>query len=103
MAVAMDGLADAEQKAVEADKEAAKKREIAETARTKLLELENNPQNTEEDLETELKTASDNAEKEADKAFRKSAKARARFEEAAKIVKELDPTTESKKKKDHLS
>ncbi len=96
MAVAMDALADAEKKAVEAEKEAAKTREVAETARAKLLELENNTRDTEEDLRTEFKTAADNAEKEADKAFRKAAKARAKVEEAAKIVKELDPTAESK-------
>ncbi|MGD9231322.1 MAG: amino acid permease, partial [Desulfobacterales bacterium] len=100
MAVAMDALADAEKKAVEAEKEAAKTREIAEAARAKLLELENNIRHTKEDLRTQLKTAADNAEKEADKAFRKAAKARAKVEEAAKIVKELDPTAESKEKKE---
>ncbi|MBW2054264.1 MAG: amino acid permease [Deltaproteobacteria bacterium] len=100
MAVAMDALADAEKKAVEVEKEAAKTREIAETARGKLLELENNTGDTEEDLGTKLKTAADNAEKEADKAFRKAAKARAKVEEAAKIVKELDPTAESIEKKE---
>ena len=100
MAVAMDALADAEKKAVEAEKDAAKTREIAESARAKLLELENNTRHTEEDLRTKLKTAADNAEKEADKAFRKAAKARAKVEEAAKIVKELDPTAESKEKKE---
>jgi hypothetical protein len=94
MAVAMDALADAEKKAVEAEKEAAKTREVAETARAKLMELENNTADTQEDLMTKLKTAADTAEKEADKAFRKAAKARAKVEEAAKIVKELDPTTE---------
>jgi len=46
-----------------------------------------------------LKTAADNSEKEADKAFRKAAKARAKVEEAAKIVKELDPTADSIEKK----
>ena len=100
IAVAMDALADAEKKAVEAEKEAAKTREIAETARAKLLELENNAGQSEEDLGTQLKTAADNAEKEADKVFRKAAKARAKVEEAAKIVKELDPTAESIEKKE---
>jgi amino acid transporter len=100
MAVAMDALADAEKKAVEAEKEAAKTREIAETARAKLMELENNTGDAEEDPGTKLKTAADNAEKEADKAFRKAAKARAKVEEAAKIVKELDPTAESIEKKE---
>ncbi|MBU0769514.1 MAG: amino acid permease, partial [Proteobacteria bacterium] len=95
MAAAMDALADAEKKSVEAEKEAAKAREIAETAGEKLLELENDTQHAEEDLRTKLKTAADNAEKEADKAFRKAAKARAKVEEAAKVVKELDPTAES--------
>lgn len=95
MAAAMDALADIEKKAVEAEKEAAKTREIAETAGAKLLELENNTRHAEEDLRTKLKTAADNAEKEADKAFRKAAKARAKVEEAAKVVKELDPTAES--------
>ena len=100
MAAAMDALADAEKKAVEAEKETARTREIAETARAKLLELENNTPHTQEDLRTELKTAADNAEKEVDKAFRKAAKARAKVEEAAKIVKELDPTAESIEKKE---
>jgi len=100
MAVAMDALADAEKKAVEAEKEADKSREIAETARAKLMELENNTGDTEEDLETKLKTAADTAEKEADKAFRKAAKARAKVEEAVKIVKELDPTVESTEEKE---
>lgn len=100
MAVAMDALADAEKKAVEAEKEAAKTREIAEKAGAKLLELGKNTRHTEEDLRTKLKTAADNAEKEADKAFRKAAKARAKVEEAAKIVKELDPTAESIEKKE---
>jgi amino acid transporter len=100
MAVAMDALADVEKKAVEAEKEAAKTREIAETARAKLMELENNIGDTEEDLGTQLKTAADTAEKEADKAFRKAAKARAKVEEAAKIVKELDPTADSTEKKE---
>ncbi|MGD9334981.1 MAG: amino acid permease, partial [Desulfobacterales bacterium] len=100
MAVAMDALADAEKKAVEAEKEADKTREIAETARAKLQELDNNNRQTEEDLWTKLKSAADNAEKEADKAFRKWAKARAKVEEAAKIVKELDPTLESIEKKE---
>jgi len=79
---------------------AAKTREIAETVREKLLELENNTGDTEEDLGTKLKTAADNAEKEADKAFRKAAKARAKVEEAAKIVRELNPTPESIEKKE---
>ena len=87
-------------KAVEAEKEAAKTREISETAREKLMELENNTGDTEEDLGTKLKTAVDNTEKEADKAFRKAAKARAKVEEAAKIVKKLDPTAESIDKKE---
>ena len=100
MAVAMDALADAEKKAVEAEKEAAKTREIAEKAGAKLLELGKNTRHTEEDLRTKLKTAADNAEKEADKAFRKAAKARGKVEEAAKIVKELDPTVESKEKRE---
>ena len=100
MAVAMDALTDAEKKAVEAEKEAAKTREIAETARTKLMELENNTGDTEEDLGTKLKIAADNAKKEADKAFLKAAKARVKVEEAAKIVKELDPTAESTEKKE---
>ena len=100
MAVAMDALADTEKKAVEAEKEAAKTREIAETARAKLMELENNTGDTEEELGTKLKTAADTAEKEADKAFRKAAKARAKVEEAAKIVKELDPTAESTEEKE---
>jgi hypothetical protein len=64
------------------------------------VELENNTGDTEEDLRTKLKTAADIAEKEADKAFRKAAKARAKVEEAAKIVKELDPTAESIEKKE---
>ena len=92
----MDALADVQKKAVEAEKEAAKARGIAETARAKLLELESNTRHIEEDLRIELKTAADNAEKEADKAFRKAAKARAKVEEAARDVKELDPTAESK-------
>ena len=100
MAVAMDALADTEKKAVEAEKEAAKTQEIAETARAKMLELGKNNLHTEEDLRTKLKTAADNAEKEADKAFRKAAKARAKVEEAAKIVKELNPTAESIEKKE---
>jgi amino acid transporter len=100
MAAAMDALADAEKKAAEAEKEAAKTREIAETARAKLLELENNTRHTDEDLRTKLKTAADDAEKEADKAFRKAAKARAKVEDAAKIVKELDPTAESIEKRE---
>jgi hypothetical protein len=100
MAVAMDALADAEKKAVEAEKEATKTREIAETARAKLLELENNSRYSQEDLRTQLKTAADSAAKEADKAFRKAAKARAKVEEAARIVKELDPTADSKEKKE---
>jgi amino acid transporter len=100
MAAAMDAFADAEKKAVETEKEAAKTREIAEMARAKLLELENNTGDIEEDLGTKLKTAADNAEKEADKAFRKAAKVRAKVEEAAKIVKELDPTAESTEKKE---
>jgi hypothetical protein len=100
MAAAMDAFADAEKKAVETEKEAAKTREIAEMARAKLLELENNTGDIEEDLGTKLKTAADNAEKEADKAFRKAAKVRAKAEEAAKIVKELDPTAESIEKKE---
>jgi len=100
MAAAMDALADAEKKAADAEKEAAKTREIAETARAKLLELENNTRHTDEDLRTKLKTAADDAEKEADKAFRKAAKARAKVEDAAKIVKELDPTAESIEKKE---
>jgi amino acid transporter len=91
MAVAMDALADAEKKAVEAEKEVAKIRETAETAKAKLLDLENNTQHTEKDLWIELKTAVDNAEKEVDKAFRKAAKAKAKAEDVAKIVKELDP------------
>jgi amino acid transporter len=99
MAIAMDTLADAEKKAVEAEKEATKTQEIAETARAKLLELENNTRNTQEDLGTKLKTAANNAKKEADKAFRKASKARAKVEEAAKIVKELDPTAELLEKK----
>jgi hypothetical protein len=100
MAVAMDALADAEKKAVEAEKEVAKTREIAESARAKLLELENNTGHTEVDLRIKLKTVADDAEKEADKAFRKTAKARSKVEEAAKIVKELDPTAESKEKRE---
>ena len=100
MAVAMDALADTEKKAVEAEKEAAKTREIAETARAKLMELENNTGDTEEELGTKLKIAADTAEKEADKAFRKADKARAKVEEAAKIVKELDPTAESTEEKE---
>jgi amino acid transporter len=100
MAAAMDALADAEKKAVEAEKEAAKTREIAESAKAKLMELENNTGSTEEDLRTKLKTAADIAEKEADKAFRKAAKARAKVEQAAKIVKGLDPTAESTEKKE---
>jgi amino acid transporter len=100
MAVAMDALADAETKAVEAEKEATKTREIAETASAKLLELENNTGQSEEDLGAQLKTAADNSDKEADKAFRKAAKARAKVEEAAKIVKELDPTADSIEKKE---
>ncbi len=95
MAVAMDALSDVEKKAVKAEKEAVKTEEIAETARAKLLELENNTRQTEEDLRTELKTAADDAEKEADKAFRKAGKEKAKVEEAAKLVKELDPTAES--------
>ena len=62
--------------------------------------MENNTQHTEEDLRTKLKTAAVNAEKEADKALRKAAKARAKIEGAAKIVKELDPTAELKEKKE---
>jgi hypothetical protein len=100
MAAAMDALGDAEKKALEAEKEAAKTREVAETARAKLMELENNTGQSQEDLGTKLKTAADIAEKEADKAFRKAAKARAKVEEAAKIVKELDPTAESIEKKE---
>jgi len=100
MAVAMDALADAEKKAVEAEKEVAKIRETAGTAREKLLELKKNTQHTGEDLRKELKTAADNAEKEVDKAFRKAAKAKAKVEEAAKIVKELDPAAESKEIKE---
>ena len=100
IAAAMDALADAEKKAVEAEKEAAKTREVAETARAKLLELENSTRDSQEDLGTQLKTAADTAEKEADKAFRKAAKARAKVEEAARIVKELDPTAESTEKKE---
>ncbi len=100
MATAMDALADAEKKAVEAEKEASRTREIAETAGAKLLELENNTQHTEEDVRTKLKAAAVNAEKEADKAFRKAAKARAKVEDAAKIVKDLDPTSELKEKKE---
>ncbi|MGD2029177.1 MAG: amino acid permease [Desulfobacterales bacterium] len=100
MAVAMDALADAEKKAVEAEKEATKTREIAETARAKLLELENNSRYSQEDLRTQLKTAADSAAKEADKAFRKAAKARAKVEEAAKIVKKLNPTVESIEQKE---
>ncbi len=100
MAAAMDALADAEKKAVEAEKEASRTREIAETAGAKLLELENNTQHTEEDVRTKLKAAAVNAEKEADKAFRKAAKARAKVEDAAKIVKDLDPTAELKEKKE---
>ncbi len=100
MAVAMDALADAEKKAVEAEKEVAKIRETAGTAREKLLELKKNTQHTGEDLRKELKTAADNAEKEVDKSFRKASKAKAKVEEAAKIVKELDPTAESKEIKE---
>jgi hypothetical protein len=100
MAVAMDALADAEKKAVEAEKEVAKIRETSGTAREKLLELKNNTQHTGEDLRNELKTAADNAEKEVDKAFRKAAKAKAKVEEAVKIVKELDPAAESKEIKE---
>jgi amino acid transporter len=100
MAVAMDALADAEKKAGEAEKEVAKIRETSETAREKLLELKNNTQHTGEDLRTELKTTADNAEKEVDKAFRKAAKTKAKVEEAARIVKELDPTAKSKEIKE---
>ena len=100
MAVVMDAFADAEKKAVKAEKEASRTQEIAETAGAKLLELENNTQHIEEDVRTKLKAAAVNAEKAADKALRKAAKARAKVEDAAKIVKDLDPTAELKEKKE---
>ena len=69
-------------------------------ARAKLLELESDSRDSEDDLKTKLRASADSAEKEADKAFRKAAKARAKVEDAAKVVKELDPTPESKEIKE---
>ncbi|MGB2928718.1 MAG: amino acid permease [Desulfobacterales bacterium] len=97
MAAAMDALADTQKKSQEAQKEAAKAKEIAETAREKLLELEKFPVSEQEKEQlSKLKTELDQAEKEAEKAFRRAAKAQAKSEDAAKEVKELGVPAEPK-------
>ena len=97
MAAAMDALDDAEKIAGEAEKESIKARKIAETAGAKLLELESKPISEEKkDRLLKLRSEADHADKEAEKAFRKAVKTRTKVEEAEKIVKELDPTAESK-------
>ncbi|MGA9178046.1 MAG: amino acid permease, partial [Desulfobacterales bacterium] len=97
MAVAMDALADVEKKAVEAEKEAAKTREIAESARAKLVELENKPILEEEkDRFLKLRSEADQADKEAEKAFRQAAKAKAKLEDAMKKVEDFKPDGDNK-------
>jgi hypothetical protein len=97
MAVAMDALADVEKKAVEAEKEAAKTREIAESARAKLVELESNPISEEEkDQFLKLRSEADQADKEAEKAFRQAAKAKAKLEDAMKKVEDFKPDGDNK-------
>jgi amino acid transporter len=97
MAAAMDALDDAEKKAVEAEKKAAKTREIAESARAKLTELESKPISEEEkDRLLKLRSEADQADKEAEKAFRQAAKAKAKLEDAMKIVKDFKPDADKK-------
>jgi hypothetical protein len=97
MAAAMDALDDVEKKAVEAEKKAAKTREIAESARAKLIELETKPISEEEkDRLLKLRSEADQADKEAEKAFRQAAKAKAKLEDAMKIVKDFKPDADKK-------
>lgn len=97
MAAAMDALDDAEKIAGEAEKKAAKTREIAESARAKLTELESKPISEEEkDRLLKLRSEADQADKEAEKAFRQAAKAKAKLEDAIKIVKDFKPDADKK-------
>jgi len=97
MAGAMDALDDAEKIAGEAEKKATKTREIAESARAKLTELESKPISEEEkDRLLKLRSEADQADKEAEKAFRQAAKAKAKLEDAIKIVKDFKPDADKK-------
>jgi amino acid transporter len=97
MAVAMDALDDAEKKADEAEKEAAKTREIAESARAKLIELESKPLSEEkQDRLLKLRSEADQANKEAEKAFRQAAKVKAKLEDAMKKAKDFKPDIDKK-------
>jgi len=97
MAAATDALDDAEKIAGEAEKKAAKTREIAESARAKLIELESKPISEEEkDRFLQLRSEADQADKEAEKAFRQAAKAKAKLEDAIKIVKDFKPDADKK-------
>jgi amino acid transporter len=97
MAVAMDALDDAEKKADEAEKEAAKTREIAESARAKLIELESKPLSEEkQDRLLKLRSEADQADKEAEKAFRQAAKVKAKLEDAMKKAKDFKPDLDKK-------
>jgi len=94
-AVALDTLADAEKRAREADKEAAKTSEEAEKRRHEVeAAVENGAgERLKDNVEAALK-----AKAEADEAKRRAAKAMAKEKEAAKVVEELG--VETKKSKD---
>jgi amino acid transporter len=101
MAAAMDALTDAEKRAGDAERDAAKAREIAETAKGKTLDPGPASKSGEEkEPLSKLKIEADKAEKEADKTFRKAAKAKAKMEEAEKKAEELGAVVEKKDKKD---
>jgi len=89
-ATAMDALDDADKKAGEAQKDADKAREIAETAKAKVLEFKKDESLNES--QEELSRLEDEAQKteiKAEKAFRKAVKAKVKVKDAAKVVEAL--------------
>jgi len=92
----IDALTDAEKRAREAEKDAAKAFEAAIAAKDKLQQMQEEANGSEMDAsEIEaLKVSLEKAEKNSEKAARRSAKAKAKAETAAKAVEELGLKTD---------
>jgi amino acid transporter len=98
MAAAQDALDETLKKAEEAEKAAAKAREIAEAAKAKVTAFQPDGHSDEDQAEQlRLEEETRQAEIEADKAFRKAAKARAKAQDAEQNAAALGipPATES--------
>jgi hypothetical protein len=99
-AEAIDALADAEKRAGEAEKDASKASEAVIAAKAKLRQMQEEANGSDvEDSEIEaLKASLEKAEKFSEKAARRSAKAKAKLETAARAVEALGLKTEKNEK-----